>query len=61
MSFRIRDSEGKVLFQSEEMTSNMDAVPFSVPLDESRELLLEVLIRGPKRFAHASWVDLHLE
>lgn len=61
MSFRIRESEGKVLFQSEEMTSNMDAVPFSVPLDESRELLLEVLIRGPKRFAHASWVDLHLE
>jgi hypothetical protein len=61
MSFRVRDSSGKVLFQSMEMTSNADAVPFSVPLDESRELLLEVLITGSTRHAHASWVDLHLE
>jgi len=61
MSFRIRDSDGKVLFQSKEMTSKVDAVPFSVPLDESRELLLEVLITGSTHHAHASWVDLHLE
>jgi hypothetical protein len=61
MSFRIRNSDGTVLFQSKEMTSNMDAVPFSVPLDESRELLLEVLITGSTRLAHASWVDLHME
>jgi hypothetical protein len=61
MSFRIRNSDGKVLFQSNEMTSNVDAVPFSVPLDESRELLLEVLITGSTHDAHASWVDLHLE
>jgi hypothetical protein len=61
MSFRIRDSEGNVLFQSKEMASKVDAVPFSVPLDESRELLLEVLITGSIRHAHASWVDLHLE
>jgi len=46
MSFRIRNSDGTVLFQSKELTSNMDAVPFSVPLDESRELLLEVLATG---------------
>ena len=61
MSFRIRDSDGKVLFQSKEMTSKVDAVPFSVPLDERRELLLEVLITGSTHHAHASWVDLHLE
>ena len=61
MSFRIRNSDGTVLFQSNEMTSNMDAVPFSVPLDESRELLLEVLATGSTHYAHASWVDLHLE
>jgi hypothetical protein len=61
MSFRIRDSRAKVLFQSKEMTSNVDAAPFSIPLDESRELLLEVLITGSASHAHASWVDLHLE
>lgn len=61
MSFRIRDSDGNVLFSTKQMTSNMDAVPFSVPLDESRELLLEVLITGSASYAHASWVDLHLE
>jgi hypothetical protein len=61
MTFRIRDSDGKVLFRSKEMTSKMDAVPFSVRLDESRELLLEVLITGSTHHAHASWVDLHLE
>ena len=61
MSFRIRDPNDNVLFQSKEMTSKVDAVPFSVPLDESRELLLEVLITGSASYAHASWVDLHLE
>jgi len=61
MSFRIRNSDGNVLFTTKEMTSNMDAVPFSVPLDASRELLLEVLISGSTSHAHASWVDLHLE
>jgi hypothetical protein len=61
MSFRIRDSDGNVLFTTKEMTSKTDAVPFSVPLDESRELLLEVLITGSASHAHASWVDLHLE
>jgi hypothetical protein len=61
MTFRIRDSDGKMLFRSKEMTSKMDAVPFSVRLDESRELLLEVLITGSTHHAHASWVDLHLE
>ena len=61
MSFRIRDSEGNVLFQSKEMSSRVDAVPFSVPLDESRELLLEVLVTGSTQHAHASWVNLHLE
>jgi hypothetical protein len=61
MSFRIRDSDGNVLFQSEEMTSKADALPFSVPLDEGRELLLEVLAAGSTHYAHASWVDLHLE
>lgn len=61
VSFRIRDSKGKVLFQSDEMTSKVDAAPFSVPLDESRELLLEALITGSASHAHASWVDLHLE
>lgn len=61
MSFRIRNSDGEVLFQSEEITSKLNAVPFSVPLDESRELLLEVLITGPTHHAHASWVDLRLE
>ena len=61
MGFRVRNSDGTVLFQSKEMTSNMDAVPFSVPLDESRELLLEVRATGSAHYAHASWVDLHLE
>ena len=59
--FRIRDSEGKVLFQSEEMTSKMDAVPFSISLDETREVLLEAMAVGSTAYAHASWVDLRLE
>lgn len=59
--FRIRDSEGKVLFQSEEMTSKMDPVPFSILLDERREVLLEAVAVGSTAYAHASWVDLRLE
>lgn len=60
LSFRIRDSDGKVLFQTEEMTSKMDAVPFSIPLDGRREVLLEAMSAGSTAYAHASWVDLHL-
>jgi hypothetical protein len=40
------------------MTSVSDAVEFSVEIPANRELVLEALRVGSKRFAYANWVNL---
>ncbi len=59
-AFRIRDSLGRVLFESGPMLGGTSARAFSVGVNGQRELLLEVQAVGSVSYAHSDWVDLTL-
>ncbi|HET7545157.1 MAG TPA: NPCBM/NEW2 domain-containing protein [Polyangiaceae bacterium] len=56
--FRVRDSGGKVLFDSGELFENGQPHPFSVAVDGSNELVLEAYTPGHNGHAHADWLSL---
>jgi NPCBM/NEW2 domain len=60
-AFRVRDSQGTVLFESGPMRGGAHAEPFGVNVEGQKELLLEVDAVGAIDYAHADWVNLSLQ
>ena len=61
-AFRVRDSNGKVLFESGPLHAGVAPTPFSVAVSGQQELILEVdEVDRDISFAHADWLNLALD